>query len=964
MPLHRSRTVTAGSAGLLVVASLTAGALAVPAAATADDSTTSANTAPQVIPALKSWTGGEGDLQLSSTSRIVADAELADVAAQFADDLDAITGIEPAVVTSGARAGDIVLDLDTALTNADGGERFTEEGYELAIDDTVEIAAPSTTGVFYGTRSVLQILAGAETRTELPRGESADWPDYEVRGFALDVGRRFFTPDFVRDYISMMSWYKLNNFQIHLNDNQIWRPDTGWQDGYSGFRLKSDNPEYADLASDDGAYTRADWQSFEDVAASHEVLIIPEIDVPAHSLSFIQWKPELGLNGGDSDHLDLTKPETTEVIKGVFDEFAPWFEGTDLHYGADEYPRQYAAEYRDFFNEMAAHVRSLGKQPRAWGSMTVMNGNADGYDRDVIINAWNSGWYGMEAALNDGYRFINTNDATLYVVPFADYYHGNGLNNPGLYDAWQPNRLWNEDTVPAGAPEGAMFAVWNDLVDADYTELGVHGLVRDTFPVIAQKTWTAAKPAVSYADFTSAAAQIGRGPDLTVIEQTGTAEIGEISLGAEVTASSTDEGSDPAALTDGLGLTRWTTSENEADLRIDLGEAQPVGRLEVDWAGTAPESYRVATSTDGRFWQNAEVTADADAIDLGSATARYVAITDITTGGDTISAWATGVYSPAPLTAGATATSSGDEAPSLPASAAVDGNPATRWSASYIAEPWLSIDLGSAQQIDQVDVLWEAAAASAYAVQVSDDGETWSTVAERSDMPPAEGKSRADSVTFEATTAQYVRILVTGKVMSPYLSIIDVTIPKPVGADAEIVGSTEATPGEDGIFTEPVTVNLTAGGTDGEPSGLEYRVNAGEWASVPASGEVVIDGSGTTLLDYRATVGDTVVSGYATFTFDAVDTVAPTVKIELSKKNGVSNPAKPLKVTVTATDETSEIRIIEYRVDGGAWTEIASGETVTVREKGPHFIEARATDVHGNTSEVVSAGKKTGKPRG
>lgn len=919
------------------------------------------NAAPQVIPALKTWEGGDGELRLSETTRIVAADDLADTAAQFADDLSDITGIDAQVVTSGARSGDIVLELDTTLANPDGGERFAEEGYQLAIDDVVEITAASSTGVFYGTRSVLQILAGADTRTELPRGESADWPDYEVRGFTLDVGRRFFTPDFVRDYISMMSWYKLNNFQIHLNDNQIPRPATGWQDGYSGFRLASDNPEYAGLASDDGAYTRADWQSFEDVAAEHEVLIIPEIDVPAHSLAFIQWKPELGLNGGDSDHLDLTKPETTEVIKGVFDEFAPWFEGTDLHYGADEYPRQYADEYREFFNEMAEHVRSLGKQPRAWGSMTVMNGDAEGYDRDVIINAWNNGWYGMEAALADGYRFINTNDATLYVVPFADYYHGHGLNNAGLYDSWQPNRLWNTDTVPAGTPEGAMFAVWNDLVEADYTELDVHGLIRDSFPVIAQKTWTAEKPAASYADFTAAASQIGRGPDLTVIEQTGTAEVGEISLGAAVTASATDDGSDPASLTDGLGLTRWTTSAETAELRIDLGEAQPVGRLEVDWAGTAPESYSVATSSDGVFWQRAQVTSDADGIDLAGTSARYLAITDITSGGDAISAWAARVYSPAPLTAGATATSSGDEAPSLPASAAVDGNPATRWSASYMAEPWLSIELGSAQQIDRIDVLWEAAAASAYSVQVSDDGESWTTVAERSDMPPTEDGSRLDSVTFTATTARHVRILVTGKVMSPYLSIIDVTIPKPAGADAEILATTTAEPDEDGVFGAAVPVHLVAQGSDGDASGLEYRLDGGGWTAVPASGEVTIDGEGERMLEYRAKVGDTAVSGYAVI---GVDTVGPVTSIELSRSNGVATGAKPLTAVITAEDGFSDISTVEMRVDGGAWATIAEGETVTVSTRpGPHFVEVRSADVHGNTGATVSAGKQTGTPR-
>lgn len=101
----------------------------------------------------------------------------------------------------------------------------------------------------------------------------------------LDVGRRFFTPEFVRDYISMMSWYKLNEFQIHLNDNEIY-PSNGWENAYQGFRLVSEDPYFDGLAAEDGAYDREDWQSFEDTAAAHSVTIIPEIDVPAHSRSF------------------------------------------------------------------------------------------------------------------------------------------------------------------------------------------------------------------------------------------------------------------------------------------------------------------------------------------------------------------------------------------------------------------------------------------------------------------------------------------------------------------------------------------------------------------------------------------------------------------------------------------------------------------------------------------------------
>lgn len=113
-------------------------------------------------------------------------------------------------------------------------------------------------------------------------------------------------------------------------------------------------------------------------------------------------------------------------------------------------------------------------------------------------------------------RFINTNDDTLYVVPFADYYHGQGLDNEALYTDWLPNMAAGQE-VSAERLLGAMFAVWNDKVDIDYSQQDVHGLIAESFPVIAQKTWAAAAPSLPYAQFNTAAGVIGMGPGLTVV---------------------------------------------------------------------------------------------------------------------------------------------------------------------------------------------------------------------------------------------------------------------------------------------------------------------------------------------------------------------------------------------------------------------------------------------------------------
>lgn len=452
------------------------------------------STIPVVIPALQTWTGGSGTFELPEAPTVsAADTELA---GRFAADLTALTGA-PARVTTGP--ADFVLELDPALSDERGGARFAEEGYRLEITTTqVRITAPTATGGFYGTRSVLQML----TRSALPVGTSVDWPNYPSRGFMLDVGRRFFTPAYLRDTIRLMGWYKLNEFQLHLNDNEIKAPDGDWSKAQSAFRLRSDNPALAGLAAQDGSYDRAEWDAFEDLAAANAVTIIPEIDAPGHARAFVALRPELGLDGGNSDHLDLSKPESTAFVKAVFDEFTPWFRAADLHIGTDEYmadPRL----YRAFFNEMAAHARSLGKHPRAWGSATRMTGDAAGYDRDVTVNSWNNGWYGPAEAVRDGYRFINTNDDLLYIVPRADYYHGDGLDGRWLYDNWEPHVFADGQAVAPGEPLllGAMSAVWNDLVRASYTERDVQKMVLPTFGLLAQKMWTGATPGVPYEEF-------------------------------------------------------------------------------------------------------------------------------------------------------------------------------------------------------------------------------------------------------------------------------------------------------------------------------------------------------------------------------------------------------------------------------------------------------------------------------
>ncbi|MGN5734812.1 beta-N-acetylhexosaminidase [Arthrobacter psychrochitiniphilus] len=485
---------------------------------------------PVVVPALQRWSAGHGTVAVADGCQVHWNHDsLAELAHQLVEEIAEVAGISatasgqntagqagPAALGELGAGVNIVLSLNPAVDFGTDHATADQEGYVLRVGNGVVLEARTLTGIFWGTRSLLQMLLASR---ELPCGTAVDWPNYPVRGFMLDVGRRFSQTAFLSDMVRYMGWFKLNTFMVHLNDNEIAK-DTkrSWDVAQAAFRLESENPQFAGLAATDGSYTRAQWDALEDLAAAHHVNLIPEIDVPAHARSLIKWKPELGLNGGDSDMLDLSRPEATELVKELFSEFVPWFRSPVVHFGADEYAKDHEPEYRQFFNGISAHLRSLGKAPMAWGSLSTMANGAghpeSGYSRDVTICSWNNDWYSGQAAVADGYNIINTNDDLLYIVPFADYYHGGALDGQLLFDTWEPHVFGEGKNLYPQHPQllGAASALWNDLVLKDYDEHVMHAMMEPAFGLLAQKMWRGVVPGMDYDTFMTRSSAVSRWP--------------------------------------------------------------------------------------------------------------------------------------------------------------------------------------------------------------------------------------------------------------------------------------------------------------------------------------------------------------------------------------------------------------------------------------------------------------------
>jgi hexosaminidase len=236
----------------------------------------------------------------------------------------------------------------------------------------VEIMAPSPAGVFYGTRTLRQLLpadllrsapttsppgAGARSAAapvDLQGVEIEDGPRFEWRGIHLDVARHFFQKRFVLRLVDLASLHKLNTLHLHLTDDQGWRFQV---DRYplltevGAWRRESPAGHYKEGRGDGtphgGFYTKADLAEIVAYAARRFVTVVPEVDMPGHMLAAIAAYPQLGNTGrqfevytswGISDHVLNLEERTVRFCTDVLDELAEICPGPYIHIGGDECP--------------------------------------------------------------------------------------------------------------------------------------------------------------------------------------------------------------------------------------------------------------------------------------------------------------------------------------------------------------------------------------------------------------------------------------------------------------------------------------------------------------------------------------------------------------------------------------------------------------------------------------------------
>lgn len=277
-----------------------------------------------------------------------------------------ITGYTPQLTEDPDASGDILLKLGDADT-------FSPEGYQLSVQkDRIVLSGGSEAGVFYGIQTLrkslpAEIIRPFSTDTSrirhfpsprkiaLPAVNITDYPQFHYRGMHLDVGRHFFSTDFIKQYIDLLALHHFNIFHWHLTEDQGWRieikkyprltevgsmrKESLLNDGSGGF----DGKPYG------GFYTQDEVREIVRYAAERCITVVPEIDLPGHITSALAAYPELGCTGGPyevattygvhKEVLCIGNAQSLRFAEDVLSEIIDLFPSSYIHVGGDECPR-------------------------------------------------------------------------------------------------------------------------------------------------------------------------------------------------------------------------------------------------------------------------------------------------------------------------------------------------------------------------------------------------------------------------------------------------------------------------------------------------------------------------------------------------------------------------------------------------------------------------------------------------
>ncbi|HMX76565.1 MAG TPA: family 20 glycosylhydrolase [Chitinophagaceae bacterium] len=394
------------------------------------------------------------------------------------------------------------------------------DGYRLKITATgVSLSANSPSGIFFGVQTLLQLfpkeIVNKDGHTSvkqwsLPLVSIEDHPRFGWRGLMLDVTRHFFTVAQVKDYIDQMVKYKFNMLHLHLTDDQGWRIEIkslpkltevgAWRLERTGTFGTFPKPQPGEKPTYGGFYTHEDIKELVKYAADRFVNILPEIDVPGHSLAALASYPDLSCTPGEyyvspgdrfmvwpgggqhfygliDNTLCPANEKVYEFLDKVFTEVAQLFPFQYIHMGGDETARNFwekdeqikalmkkenlknLDEVQSYFvKRVEKIINSKGKKMIGWDE--ILQG---GLAPNAAVMSWRGMSGGIEAA-KSGHEVVMSPTDFVYI----DYMQGDASIEPPVYSTLRLKKTYSFEPLPEGVNEklirGGQANLWTEQV--------------------------------------------------------------------------------------------------------------------------------------------------------------------------------------------------------------------------------------------------------------------------------------------------------------------------------------------------------------------------------------------------------------------------------------------------------------------------------------------------------------------
>jgi len=402
--------------------------------------------------------------------------------------------------------------------NVTADPKIGAEGYVLVSTASgVVISANKPAGLFYGMLTLIQLLPKeiegnkpANVKWTIPAVKITDYPRFAWRGLMLDVSRNFFTKEEVKDYIDVMSRFKFNTFHWHLTDDNGWRIEIkslprltevgAWRVpryGHFGERIP---PKPGEAATEGGFYTQEDIKEIIKYAQERHVTIVPEIDVPGHSMAAIASYPELSctkdpstqVNPGSNfaewfgdgtfkmfidNALNPSDEKVYEFLDKVFTEVAALFPNPYIHVGGDECYKGFwekdpgcqalmkklsiteVGKLQGYFlSRLEGILKAKGKKLIGWDE--ILEGEIS---KESAVMSWRGIKGGIEAA-HLGHDVVMTPTTFAYL----DYLQGDPTIEPPLYAQLRIKQCYGYEPVPEGVDAkfilGGQGNLWSEQI--------------------------------------------------------------------------------------------------------------------------------------------------------------------------------------------------------------------------------------------------------------------------------------------------------------------------------------------------------------------------------------------------------------------------------------------------------------------------------------------------------------------